>query len=146
MVGTEEGIRSNNDLNDKASGIYNVAYASGTILAPNIGGILTDTYDFQTMCDVLACFSLCFSIIFLFANVGVKTFCDIKPDPRLDEPEEPRKKKLPVIEGTDPKDLISEDDSGLLDKGKVHNINKSELSRNNMDNYASASQTYPRQD
>jgi MFS family permease len=87
VVSTEEGLDNSNELNDKASGIYNVAYASGTILAPNIGGILSDAYGFRVMCDCLAIFSLTFSIIFLFANVGIRTFCDIKPDPRLEEHE-----------------------------------------------------------
>ena len=84
VVGTAEGLSDdNNELNDKASGIYNVAYASGTILAPNIGGILAEHFGFRIMCDCLAVFSMFFSVIFLFANVGVKTFCDIKPDPKL---------------------------------------------------------------
>lgn len=77
IVGTEEGLSHDNDLNDKASGIYNVAYASGTILAPNIGGLLSDAYGFRVMCDCLAIFSLCFSVVFLIFNVGIRTFCNI---------------------------------------------------------------------
>lgn len=142
VVGTAEGLSDdNNELNDKASGIYNVAYASGTILAPNIGGILAEHFGFRVMCDCLAVFSMVFSIIFLFANVGVKTFCDIKPDPRLHG----KKKKGSVHkEETDPNSLLKRtetDDSkvGLLDSTKPGQINKSELTPSNLENYANAS-------
>lgn len=130
VVGTAEGLENDNDLNDKASGIYNVAYASGTILAPNIGGLLSDAYGFRVMCDVLAILSATFSIIFLFANVGLKTFCDIKPDPKLDE--KPHKKKGSVRSSArqsvkvDQNPLLPNEETGFLDRPKGH-INKSEL-------------------
>jgi MFS family permease len=94
VVSTEEDLDNSNELNDKASGIYNVAYASGTILAPNIGGLLSDAYGFRVMCDCLAIFSASFSIIFLFANVGIRTLCDIHPDPKLEEPHHKKKKSI----------------------------------------------------
>ena len=141
VVGTAEGMANDNDLNDKASGIYNVAYASGTILAPNIGGLLTDAYNFRIMCDILAIFSLCFSIIFLIFNVGFRTFCDIRPDPKLDEIE-PKKKKDSVVGNVDENPLLAKEKSGLLDNKKVE-INKSELTATGMDsNYANADTRY----
>lgn len=118
VVGTAEGLENNNELNDKASGIYNVAYASGTILAPNIGGVLTDLTNFRTMCDILAAFSLFFSTIFLFANVGIRTFCDVKPDPKFD----PKPKRKSVKPETDPRDLLKDSQSTPL---LEDNINKS---------------------
>jgi MFS family permease len=130
VVGTEEGLSNNNDLNDKASGIYNVAYASGTILAPNIGGILTDLYGFRYMCDTLAIFSFCFSIIFLFANVGVRTFCDIKADPKLDSPKQKKRKEV------DPRELTGGQQEGLLDAHKAKPLNQTEMTASNLDNYA----------
>jgi len=136
VVGTAEGLSQDNDLNDKASGIYNVAYASGTIIAPNIGGILASAYGFRTMCDILALLSLTFSFIFLFANVGLKTFCNIKPDPRL---EEPKKKRGSVAAKSVDSEGLTNAGQALLDK---QNINRSELTHGDTENYANASAKY----
>jgi MFS family permease len=110
VVGTEENLEGDNELNDKASGIYNVAYASGTILAPNIGGVLTDIFGFRLMCDFLWIFSLAFSTFFLFANVGIKTLCDIKPDPKFEYKKKMKGEPAPVQRRnraeTDPRSLL----------------------------------------
>ena len=102
VVGSAEGLEDNTDLNDKASGIYNMAYASGTVLAPNIGGILTDIWGFRTMCDILWIFSLSFSFFFLFANVGVRTLCNIAPDPKFGSG-----KKKKYRNSIDPRDVLN---------------------------------------
>jgi MFS family permease len=143
VVSTEEGLDNSNELNDKASGIYNVAYASGTILAPNIGGLLSDAYGFRVMCDCLAIFSATFSIIFLFANVGIRTLCDIKPDPRLEEPHHKKKGSVRDSVAVDKNPLLTSE-GGFLDKAKQGNINKSELTNTQVDktDYANANTKY----
>ena len=42
------------ELNDYAYKIFNITYAIGCGLAPIIGGILYDNYDFRKTCDIMA--------------------------------------------------------------------------------------------
>jgi MFS family permease len=53
-------------LNDKVSAMYSSFNAVGCITAPVLGGALADLYDFRTVCDVMACGSLIFTVFFFF--------------------------------------------------------------------------------
>lgn len=70
VVGTAENIKKDTTFNDKASGVYNFSYALGTIIAPNLGGVLAQYLKFRYMCDFMAVFALLFAIVFFVTNVG----------------------------------------------------------------------------
>jgi len=80
VVQKAENIMGDNELNDKASGIYNTCYGIGTIIAPYIGGALKDWNGFRFLCDVMACSSFVFAIFFFIFNVGPTILCNLKPD------------------------------------------------------------------
>ena len=52
-------------LNDKASGIFNGFSSFGAILAPILGGFLTDSIGYRYANDSVACFSCLFTLIFV---------------------------------------------------------------------------------
>jgi hypothetical protein len=68
-VQEKEGMGENPLLNDKASGIFNTAYASGCIVAPILGGALENICGFRKTCDVLAFSSLSFAVLYFFLNI-----------------------------------------------------------------------------
>lgn len=57
------------ELTDKASGLFNAAYASGCIAAPLIGAALNEKWGFSTTCDVLALSALLCSAIYFAVGV-----------------------------------------------------------------------------
>lgn len=67
-------------LNDKASGIFNTSYAIGCIVAPILGGALNTAVGFEKTCDILACSSLAFAVIYFFINI-LPSFCEKKKKP-----------------------------------------------------------------
>lgn len=85
VVGTRENFRKNSSFNDKAAGVYNFCFALGTIIAPNIGGVLSDTLGFRYMCDTMAILMLFFGFVFFFINIGCAEFSRWQPDPVLDD-------------------------------------------------------------
>ena len=68
-VQEKEQIGENPQLNDKASGIFNTAYATGCIIAPILGGIFTDNWGFRICCDIMAFSSIAFAVIYFFLNI-----------------------------------------------------------------------------
>jgi MFS family permease len=67
-VKEKEGLTDDNQmLNDKASGIFNTAYAIGCTIGPVLGGILNDSVGFRYTCDTMSMSSLTFAVLyFLF--------------------------------------------------------------------------------
>jgi hypothetical protein len=68
-VQEKEGIQDNPSLNDKASAMFNAAYATGCILGPIIGGCLSDEMGFRRTCDVMALCSCGFAVIYFFGGI-----------------------------------------------------------------------------
>lgn len=62
----------NHTLNDKASGIFNGFVAFGAILAPIVGGALSDSIHYQYSNDCLAMLSITYTMSFalVFAFSG----------------------------------------------------------------------------
>lgn len=86
VVAKEEGLTKDDHLlNDTASGLYNVAYSSGTIIATILGGALNDAVGFRYTCDIMALMSACFTVIFFFGNVGIDVFKNFGPDPKIED-------------------------------------------------------------
>lgn len=56
-------------MNDKASGVFNTAYAIGCTIGPVLGGLLNDNVGFRYTCDIMACSSLTFAVIYFLFNV-----------------------------------------------------------------------------
>ena len=56
-------------LNDKAAGLFNTAYAIGCIIAPILGGYLNETYKFRTTCDIMAVSSAIFGVFYFLARI-----------------------------------------------------------------------------
>ena len=71
-----EGIdeRLDEELNDKASGIYATFYSIGMILAPLIGGPLYDSIDYRGTCDFLAVSCAIYAVFYFVFNVGCHVF------------------------------------------------------------------------
>jgi MFS family permease len=68
-VQDKEKIGENNELNDKASSVFNVSYATGCLIAPILGGALNDHFQYRTTCDIMALSAAGFSLIYFFFNV-----------------------------------------------------------------------------
>ena len=68
-VQDKEQIQENEDLNDKASGLFNFSYAIGCLVAPILGGAFNELWGFRTTCDVMAMSSLVFGGIYFFINL-----------------------------------------------------------------------------
>ena len=68
-VQEKEQIGENSQLNDRASGLYNVSYGIGCMMAPIMGGILNQFYGYKTTCDIMAFSCLGFGIVYFFINV-----------------------------------------------------------------------------
>jgi len=73
-VREKEGIRDSGTINDKASGVYNTAYAVGCIIAPILGGYLSMYTNFRTTCDIMAICSISYAAIF-FSVIILPSFC-----------------------------------------------------------------------
>ena len=111
VVAKEEGFtKDDHYLNDTASGIYNVSYALGTIIAPILGGLLRDGVGFAWTCDIMAVMSACFSVTFFVGNVGCAVFKNFGPDPKMEELEPTE----PLIEKGKGKSRGSEKEEGGL--------------------------------
>ncbi len=65
----KEEVVDNMELNDKASGIFNAAYALGCLIAPILGGALDQAFSFRPTCDIMACASAIYGVIFFFVSV-----------------------------------------------------------------------------
>lgn len=68
-VQEKEGLGENPALNDKASAVFNSAYATGCIVGPVIGGFLNDAVGFRSTCDYMGFASCSFAAIFFFFNI-----------------------------------------------------------------------------
>jgi len=80
-VQEKEGIGESAELNDKAAGLFNTAYAIGCIIAPILGGYLNEAYGFQKTCDIMAICSFVFGIFYLIFRV-IPTILR-KPKPKI---------------------------------------------------------------
>ena len=68
-VQLKENIGEDPELNDRASGIFNLGFATGSIIAPILGGTLQDVLgSFRLTCDVMGFSALLFSVIFFFLS------------------------------------------------------------------------------
>ena len=67
-----EGIsEENHSLNDKASGVFNGFVAFGAILAPIVGGSLSDAIGYQSSNDILALASCIYTVVFAAVSLSV---------------------------------------------------------------------------
>ena len=66
----QNGEENDDDqINDKASGLYNVAYALGGAISPVMGGGLYDAIGFQSTADVMALVAIVFTLLFFVGGV-----------------------------------------------------------------------------
>ena len=66
-----EGLsEENHTLNDKASGIFNGFVAFGAIIAPIVGGSLSDAIGYQSSNDCLAGLSCAYTLAFVLVTAG----------------------------------------------------------------------------
>lgn len=68
-VQDKENIGENDELNDKASSLFNIAYAIGCLIAPIIGGLLNDYLHFRGTCDIMALSAAIFALIYFLINL-----------------------------------------------------------------------------
>ncbi len=78
-VQEKENIGESAELNDKAAGLFNTAYAIGCIIAPILGGYLDRVEGFRTTCDIMACSSFAFGVFYFFFRVLPGFFMKPKP-------------------------------------------------------------------
>jgi MFS family permease len=78
-VQEKENLGENPNLNDKASGIFNTAYAIGCIIAPILGGTFTDNWGFRRCCDIMAFSSVTFAGLYFLLNI-LPGFFEKKPE------------------------------------------------------------------
>ncbi|CDW88996.1 permeases of the major facilitator superfamily [Stylonychia lemnae] len=68
-VQEKENIASSNDqLNDKASSLFNMAYAVGCLIAPILGGLFNDLVGFRSTCDIMAIAATALAILYFLFN------------------------------------------------------------------------------
>lgn len=78
-VSHKERIPETNDqLNDKAAGIFNCFYSLGAIIAPIGGGLLNDTIGYRYTNDVMACLVLVFLLTYVLSNTERKEYKCLK--------------------------------------------------------------------
>jgi MFS family permease len=61
-------------LNDKAAGIYATFYSIGMIIGPLIGGPLYDNIGYNATCDFLALICSIYTVFYFIFNVGFSIF------------------------------------------------------------------------
>jgi hypothetical protein len=59
----------NTELNDKASTLFNIAYATGCLIAPILGGAINQKMTFRPTCDIMAFAAGGYGVIYFFINV-----------------------------------------------------------------------------
>ena len=64
-VQEKEGLGENPILNDKCTGVFNLFYGVGCIIAPIFGGLLTAARGFRFTCDVMAISSFVYAFLYL---------------------------------------------------------------------------------
>jgi MFS family permease len=68
--------------NEKASGLFTMCSAVGTILGPMAGGILYDNFGVQTTCDIFGLTSVSMAVIYFIMNVWPALLIKKKKDPQ----------------------------------------------------------------
>ena len=68
--------------NEKASGLFTMCSAVGTILGPMAGGILYDSFGVQTTCDIFGLTSVSMAVIYFIMNVWPALLIKKKKDPQ----------------------------------------------------------------
>jgi len=75
LVQKKEGFQADNeDLNNKAAGIYNTFLTIGSVNAPIIGGVLDDKIGYRYTNDTMAFVCLAFVIFYAVANTKLKEY------------------------------------------------------------------------
>lgn len=88
-VQEKEGLGENPLLNDKASAVFNAAYATGCVLGPIVGSELFDHFStfngshvvksgFTHTCDIMALCAACFCVLYFFVNILPHLICKKK--------------------------------------------------------------------
>ncbi len=62
-------MHNNQQLSDKACGLFNVAYALGGMVSPVLGGALYDKVQFQKTADIMSALALSISVLFLIGGL-----------------------------------------------------------------------------
>jgi MFS family permease len=63
------GATGGPQANDKASGLFTMSSALGTIIGPIVGGLFFDLYGVQTTCDIFGLSSLAMGLLFFIMNI-----------------------------------------------------------------------------
>ncbi len=75
VIRLQEGLsQDNEDLNNKASGIFNAFYSFGAIIAPIIGGMLSDSIGYRSTNDAAAFLSITFLFFYAFTNTKLSDY------------------------------------------------------------------------
>lgn len=56
-------------LQDKTSAIFNMCFAFGSVLAPILGGVISDLVGFEHTCDIMMVLAFAFGAFFFFAFI-----------------------------------------------------------------------------
>ena len=62
-------------MNDKASAVFNAAYATGCVSGPLIGGAIRDSFavkgrgGFRETCDIMSICSAVIAVLYFFVNI-----------------------------------------------------------------------------
>ena len=74
-VREKEGIDESPELNDKASAVFNAAYATGCVSGPLVGGAIRDSFavngrgGFRETTDIMAFCSAGISVLYFLCNI-----------------------------------------------------------------------------
>jgi len=63
------GSQGGQQANEKASGLFTMCSALGTILGPIVGGFFYDKFGVHTTCDIFAICSLTMAVLFFSMNI-----------------------------------------------------------------------------
>ena len=85
-VQEKEGLGESPALNDKASAVFNAAYAIGCVTGPEVGASLKEAFavegktsGFAETCDVMAIAAASFAVLYFFVNILPHFFKTPKP-------------------------------------------------------------------
>ena len=62
------------EINDKASGLYSTFFSIGQIIAPIMGGPLYEAFDSKGTCDFLGVICCIYTVFYFIFNVGFDIF------------------------------------------------------------------------
>ena len=108
-VTEKENLLERGELNDKAAGVFNVAYAIGCMTGPILGGYLKMWFGFRVTCDIFALGSAFYGILYFLIAVlpglckkkdrqALQVTVEYTPRTTLGKPSEIVKKRLLVAD------------------------------------------------